>query len=97
MKWEEFKEIAGVVGYPAAILFFMGWILFRNGGFKTILRGDRSEEIAEIKADIRDLETESGYHKQRHDKHSKDFEELDNRLHQVERDIAVLKDRSNRS
>ncbi len=89
MNAQDLRAIAEAIGWPMAVVLFVGFILAKNGWLKVIMRDDKKDEMENIKERLHALEEDTrSLWKQDARKSSE--------IYQVKTDVAVLNDRWSR-
>lgn len=83
MTFEETIALADALGWPVAVSIFIALMLMKNGGLRLIMRGEREDEIGAMVKDMKEIETS--------------VKDMNQRIHKIEKDLAVLNDRSIRT
>lgn len=95
MNAAEFRSLIEAIGLPLALVLFIFFVLVRNGWFKVIMRDEKRDELDALRASIdvnrQTLVAVREDNRERWREHGK----LQQRIADLERDVAVLKDRSN--
>lgn len=82
MSAEDIRAIGEALGWPVAVVILVSVVMLKNGWFRLIIRGEREDVIHSVSEDVKDL--------------AELCRGIDERLHEIEKDVAVLNDRAKR-